>query len=51
MQMVAVIEAALSTVGHKFNEPFFYIAKIQVVQAEFLHAGAIDQMAVCIQVV
>ena len=51
MRVAAVGEAALAEVGQEFREAFFYRGKIQVVQAEQLHAGAVDQVTAGIQVI
>lgn len=43
MQMMAVMKAALAEIFFKLHKPLLYPAKAQVVQAEGLHAGAVDQ--------
>ena len=42
MRVTAVGKAALPKVGQKFPEASFYCGKIQMMQAEQLHAGAVD---------
>lgn len=49
VQVVAVVEAALAAVRRELDESFFYSAEAQVVQAECLNAGAVDQAALVIQ--
>ena len=46
--MAAVAKAALAEVLGEFHESLFYPAEAQMVQAEGLHAGAIDQAAAVI---
>ena len=41
--MVAVVEAALAKVLRELDKTLLYAAKTQVMQAERLHAGAVDQ--------
>ena len=43
MRVAAVAKAALAEILRKFHKALFYSAETQVVQAEGLHAGAIDQ--------
>lgn len=42
VRVTAIGEAALAEVGQKLGETSFYRGKIQVMQAEQLHAGTID---------
>ena len=51
MRVVAVVETALAAIGGEFDEAFLDVAETQVMQAEGLHAGAINQMAGRVQVV
>lgn len=51
VQVVAVVEAALAAVRRELDKSFFYSAEAQVVQAECLHAGAVDQAAGFVQAV
>ena len=43
MQVAAIVKAALAEILRKLHESLFYPAEAQVVQAERLHAGAVDQ--------
>ncbi len=43
MHMVAVAEAALAEILRKLDKALFYPAEAEVMQAECLHAGAVDQ--------
>ena len=43
MRMVAVVEAALAEILRELDKALFYPAEAQVMQAERLHAGAVDQ--------
>ena len=45
MYMAAVVKAALAEILREFHKALFYSAEAQVVQAEGLHAGAVDQAA------
>lgn len=51
MQVAAVVEAALALVGGEFGEAGFDVAEGEVVQAKGLHAGAVDDAALGVQVV
>ena len=51
MGVAAIMEAALTQVLCEFDESGFYLAQTQVVQTEHLHAGAIDQIAVGIEMI
>ena len=41
--VVAVVEAALAEILRELDETLFYAAEAQVMQAEGLHAGTVDQ--------
>ena len=49
MRMVAVVEAALAEILREFDKALFDAAEAQVMQAECLHAGAVDQAAGSVQ--
>jgi len=49
--MAAIGKAALSQVGQKFGDASFYRSKVHVMQAEQLHAGAVYEIAVCVQMI
>ncbi len=49
--MAAIIESALSDIGMKFDKPPRQILLINMIQAEFLHPGRIDNPAVLVEVV
>ena len=49
--MAAIIESALPDVGMKFDKPPRQILPINMIQAEFLHAGRIDYPAILVEVV
>lgn len=51
MRMAAVGEAAVAEVGQEFGEASFDRREIQMVQAEQLHAGAVDEVAVGVEVI
>ena len=51
VRVAAIGEAALAQVGQEFGEAFFYCGKIQMMQAEQLHAGAVDEVAVGVEVI
>jgi hypothetical protein len=51
VRVAAIGEAALAQVGQEFGEASFYRREIQMMQAEQLHAGAVDEVAVGIQVI
>ena len=44
MRVAAIVEAALAEILREFHETLFYSAEAQVMQAEGLHAGAVDQI-------
>ena len=49
--MAAIGEAALAEIGQEFGEASFYCGKIQMMQAEQLYAGAVDEVAGGVQVI
>ena len=51
VRVAAIGEAALAKVGAEFREASFYRGKIQMMQAEQLHAGAVDEVAVGVEVI
>src|SRR5512139_3118257 len=51
VRVAAIGKAALAEVGQEFGEASFDRGKIQVVQAEQLHAGAVDEVAAGVQMV
>ena len=51
MRVAAIGEAAFAEVGQKFREVSFHRGKIQMVQSEQLHAGAVDQVAARVEVI
>jgi hypothetical protein len=42
MRMAAIVKAALPEIARKLHEALFDAAEAQVMQAEGLHAGAVD---------
>lgn len=51
MRVAAIGEAALAEILSEFNKALFYPAQAQVVQAECLYTGAVDEVAVGVQVI
>ena len=49
--MAAIIESALSDIRTKFDKPPRQFLAHQLMQAEFLHAGRIDDPAILVEVV
>ena len=49
--MAAIMEAALAKVLCELDKSGFDLAQTQMVQAEHLHAGAINQITGCVEVI
>ncbi len=51
MGVAAIVEAALAEIWRELDEAGFNLSQTQVMQAEHLYAGAVDQIAFCIKVI
>lgn len=51
MSVAAIVKAALAEISGEFDESLFYSAEAQMMQAECLYTGAIDQSAIGIDTV